>query len=148
MDRCYTGIYSTGTLCPDGTAIIPRLRACGRSPTIPGVAVLAAILPLSQPAARLRIVPWKVSRSRDFLRQYWSTGEAALKYRMSAATINRWIRVGRLAAVRSGPRLFVDRREFAAFVKQLPKPGTKTRAKLLKHQRKMARRRLRRRASY
>lgn len=112
------------------------------------VAVLAPILPLGQPTTRVRRVVWTLSQSADFRRQYWSTGEAALRHRMSSATVVRWIRDGRLAAVRAGPRLFVDRREFAAFVKQLPKPGTRTRAKVRKHQRMMTLRRLRRRVTY
>lgn len=52
---------------------------------------LAPIVVL-QPARRLRLVPWRVSQSKEFRRHYWSTGEAALRYRMSSATIDRRIR--------------------------------------------------------
>lgn len=65
------------------------------------MAVLAPILPLSQPTPKLRIVPWKVSRFKEFLRQYLSALEAALKYRMAAETVRRRIHEGKLAAVRT-----------------------------------------------
>ena len=94
------------------------------------------------PARRVRRVPWKATQSREFRRQYSTTGEAALKYRMASATVAQWIHAGRLAAVRAGPWWFVDRRELAAFLKTLPKPGTKTRAKILGHRRLMVLRRL------
>jgi hypothetical protein len=91
-------------------------------------------------------VLWTVNRSAEFRRQYLSAFDAALKYRMSPVTVPKWVHDGRLSAVRVRQgRLFVDRRELAAFVKQLPKPGTKKRAKALRHRRMMARRRLRRR---
>jgi hypothetical protein len=44
----------------------------------------------------------------------------------------------------AGGRLFIDRQELAAFLKTLPKPGTKIRASLRKHQRLMRQRRMRR----
>jgi hypothetical protein len=87
----------------------------------------------------------KVSRSPEFHRQYGPALEASLKYRMSAETVRGWIHQGKLSAVRVGPggRLFVDRGELAAFLKTLPKPGTKNRARLLRHIRMMALKRLR-----
>jgi predicted site-specific integrase-resolvase len=87
-----------------------------------------------------------MSRSPEFRREYLSAFDAALKYRMSPVTVTKWVHEGRLSAVRVRQgRLFVERRELAAFVKQLPNPGTKTRAKVRKHRRLMALRRLGRR---
>jgi hypothetical protein len=39
------------------------------------------------PAPRIRQLPWTMSRSPEFRRQYCSAVEAALKYRMSAETV-------------------------------------------------------------
>jgi hypothetical protein len=89
---------------------------------------------------RIRRVSLKVSRSPEFRRQYCSALEAALKYHMAAGTILKWVHEGKLAAARVGPggRLFVDRRQLAAFLDRLPKPGTKTPPRRLKHRRIMA----------
>jgi len=106
---------------------------------------LAPIVALNQPAARVRRVPWKLSQSPEFRRRFMTTGEAVLKYRMASSTVTQWIHQGRLSAVRAGLWWFIDRRELAAFIRQLPKPSTKARAKARKHQRMMRRRRLRRR---
>ena len=93
----------------------------------------------------MRAVPWKVSRSAELRRQYRSAFEIAVKLHVGPETVRKWVHQGELSAVRVRQgRLFVDRRELAAFVKRLPKPGTKTRAKVLKH-RRMTLRRLRRR---
>jgi excisionase family DNA binding protein len=85
------------------------------------VAVLAPILPLS-PAARVRTVLLMASRSAEFRRRYLSSFEVAPKLRVNPETVRKWIQQGELSGlrVRQG-RLFVDRRELAAFVKQLPK---------------------------
>ncbi len=106
--------------------------------------MLAPILPLS-PGARVRTVLLQTSRSPEFRRHYLSAFDAALKYHVSPVTGTRWVHEGRLSAarVRQG-RIFVDRRELAAFLKTLPKPGQKTRANVRKHRRLMARRRSRR----
>lgn len=85
------------------------------APTLAPIVVL-------HPARRVRRVPWKLSQSREFRRRYMTAGEAALKHRMASATVVHWIHQGKLAAVRAGAWWFVDRRERAAFVKQLPKP--------------------------
>lgn len=107
-----------------------------------GVA-LASIVPLS-PACRIRTVLWKETQSAEFRRKYWSSFEVALKLHVGPETVRKWIHQGELSAVRVRQgRVFVDRLELAAFVKRLPKPGTKTRAKVLKHRRMMARRRRR-----
>jgi excisionase family DNA binding protein len=106
---------------------------------------LAPVLPLSPARRTIWTVLWKESLSAEFRRQYWSSFEVAVKLHVGPETVRKWIYQGELSAVRVRQgRLFVDRRELAAFVKQLPKPGTKTRAKILKHRRMMAIRRLRR----
>jgi hypothetical protein len=108
--------------------------------------ILAPIVALSPPGPRVRTVLLQTSRSPEFRRQYLSAFDAALKYRMSPVTVTKWVHEGRLSSVRVRQgRLFVDRRELAGFIKNLPKPGTKTLAKVLRHRRMMALRRLRRR---
>jgi excisionase family DNA binding protein len=108
---------------------------------------LAPIVALNQPDARVRTVLLKTSRSPEFRRQYLSSFEVALRLHVGPETVRKWVHQGELSAVRVRQgRLFVDRRGLAAFVKQLPKPATKTRAKVLTHRRMMARRRLRGRA--
>ncbi len=78
--------------------------------------MLAPIVALSPPGMRVRTVLWRVSLSAEFRRHYWSALEVALKY-VSPATVTRWVHDGRLSAVRLRQgRLFVDRRELAAFV--------------------------------
>jgi hypothetical protein len=101
--------------------------------------------PLEPAGRRIPRVLINVSRSADFRRLYCSALEAALEHLISPETVRKWVHEGKLAAVRAGAggRLFVDRHELAAFLKTLPKPGTKTPARLLKHIRMMARRRLR-----
>jgi hypothetical protein len=75
---------------------------------------------------------------------YLSTFDIAVRHHMADETVRKWINQGRLSAVRIGwgGRLFVDRRELVAFLKQLPKPGTKNRERRLKHRRMMMQRRL------
>jgi excisionase family DNA binding protein len=107
---------------------------------------LASIVPLSQPQTRVRTVLWKVAQSSEFRRRYQSTFEVAVKLHVGPETVRKWIDQGELSAVRLRQgRMFVDRNELTAFVKQLPRPGTRRRAKVRKHRRLMAWRRSHRR---
>lgn len=59
-------------------------------------------------------------------------------------TVRKWVSDRGLPAVQLGDtgRLWIDRRDLATFLKTLPKPGTKTRARELRRRRLAARKRM------